>query len=350
MKKVSQRATRVGDQIQKELADLLRNEVKDPRVGPVTVTHVDVTSDLSHATVHFTHLAGREKAAETLAALARTSGLPAQRAVAPARSLLGSAAALRVRRFDRVGHADLAADRRRDSSRQEAGIGTVTANPPRTRRPRRRVDGVLLLDKPSGPVLQRGAAARQAHVRRRKGRSHRDARPARVGAAPAVLRRGDQVRAIPARRHQTLYGHGALRRHDDDRRCGRAGPGNASGRPGALRRGSGAPRLHRPADAGATGVLRAQVRRTQSLRIRACGHRRPAAAARDRDPRPLAACVECAGRRSRRHVQQGDLYPRPGRGHRHGDWAAARISRDCGGRRPADSVSPMQSRWSDWKR
>jgi ribosome-binding factor A len=74
MKKVSQRATRVGDQVQKELADLLRNEVKDPRVGPVTVTHVDVTSDFSHATVHFTHLAGREKAAETLAALARTSG------------------------------------------------------------------------------------------------------------------------------------------------------------------------------------------------------------------------------------------------------------------------------------
>jgi ribosome-binding factor A len=38
MKKTSQRATRVGDQVQKELADLLRNEVKDPRVGPVTVT------------------------------------------------------------------------------------------------------------------------------------------------------------------------------------------------------------------------------------------------------------------------------------------------------------------------
>ena len=74
MKKPSQRATRVGDQIQKELADLLRNEVKDPRVGTVTVTHVEVTSDLSHATVHFTHLAGREKADETLKALARTAG------------------------------------------------------------------------------------------------------------------------------------------------------------------------------------------------------------------------------------------------------------------------------------
>jgi ribosome-binding factor A len=74
MKKHSQRAMRVGDQIQKELADLLRNEVKDPRVGSVTVTHVDVSPDLSHATVNFTHLAGREHADETLAALARTSG------------------------------------------------------------------------------------------------------------------------------------------------------------------------------------------------------------------------------------------------------------------------------------
>jgi ribosome-binding factor A len=74
MKKHSQRAVRVGDQIQKELADLLRNEVKDPRVGEITVTHVDVSADLSHAKIHFTHLAGREHADETLKALARTSG------------------------------------------------------------------------------------------------------------------------------------------------------------------------------------------------------------------------------------------------------------------------------------
>ncbi|MCC7325747.1 MAG: 30S ribosome-binding factor RbfA [Burkholderiales bacterium] len=74
MKKYSQRAIRVGDQIQKELADLLRSEVKDPRVGAVTVTHVEVSSDLSHATVHFTHLAGSEHAAETLEALGRTAG------------------------------------------------------------------------------------------------------------------------------------------------------------------------------------------------------------------------------------------------------------------------------------
>ena len=74
MKRQSQRAHRVGDQIQRELADLLKNEVKDRRVGPVTITGVDVSADLSHATVRFTHLAGKEQAADAIAALSRTAG------------------------------------------------------------------------------------------------------------------------------------------------------------------------------------------------------------------------------------------------------------------------------------
>ena len=74
MKRHSQRAQRVGDQIQRELADLLKNEVKDPRVGPVTVTGVEVSADLSHATVRFTHLAGRDQADAAVQALARTGG------------------------------------------------------------------------------------------------------------------------------------------------------------------------------------------------------------------------------------------------------------------------------------
>jgi ribosome-binding factor A len=74
MKRTSQRAHRVGNQIQRELADLLKNEVKDPRVGPVTVTGVDVTADLSHASVRFTHLAGRETAQAASDALARAAG------------------------------------------------------------------------------------------------------------------------------------------------------------------------------------------------------------------------------------------------------------------------------------
>src|SRR4030095_8698443 len=69
-----QRAQRVADQLQRELADLVANEVKDPRVGRITITHVDVSADMSHATVHFTHLAGKEHAKDAVAALARTAG------------------------------------------------------------------------------------------------------------------------------------------------------------------------------------------------------------------------------------------------------------------------------------
>ena len=74
MKRASQRPQRVGDQMQRELADLLANEVKDPRVGPVTITGVDVSGDLAHAIVRFTHLAGSDTGKAAAQALARTAG------------------------------------------------------------------------------------------------------------------------------------------------------------------------------------------------------------------------------------------------------------------------------------
>jgi ribosome-binding factor A len=74
MKRPSQRPQRVGDQMQRELADLLANDVKDPRVGPVTITGVDVSGDLAHAIVRFTHLAGSDTGKAAAQALARTAG------------------------------------------------------------------------------------------------------------------------------------------------------------------------------------------------------------------------------------------------------------------------------------
>ncbi len=74
MKKGSQRLQRVAEQVQQELADLLRTEVKDPRVGMVTVTQVEVSADAAHAKVFFTALTGREHGKEATAALARTAG------------------------------------------------------------------------------------------------------------------------------------------------------------------------------------------------------------------------------------------------------------------------------------
>jgi ribosome-binding factor A len=47
------RARRVAEQVQRVLADMLRRDVRDPRLKPVTITHVRMSPDLSHAWVHF---------------------------------------------------------------------------------------------------------------------------------------------------------------------------------------------------------------------------------------------------------------------------------------------------------
>lgn len=53
MAKDNPRARRLGEQIQRELTLLLRREVKDERIGNVTITHVAVTADLRTARVHY---------------------------------------------------------------------------------------------------------------------------------------------------------------------------------------------------------------------------------------------------------------------------------------------------------
>ncbi len=62
----SSRAARVADQIQRDLAVLLQREMKDPRLGIVTVSAVEVSSDLQNAKVFVTFL-GKEEAEEIAA-------------------------------------------------------------------------------------------------------------------------------------------------------------------------------------------------------------------------------------------------------------------------------------------
>ncbi len=68
------RTDRVGDQIRGEIADILMRRVKDPRVGFVTVTAVDVAADLKHAWVYLTILQEGPQGAEAMAALSRATG------------------------------------------------------------------------------------------------------------------------------------------------------------------------------------------------------------------------------------------------------------------------------------
>jgi ribosome-binding factor A len=51
------RAARVADLIQIEIADILRKEIKDPRIGSLTVTDVNVSDDLRIAKVYFVEMA-----------------------------------------------------------------------------------------------------------------------------------------------------------------------------------------------------------------------------------------------------------------------------------------------------
>lgn len=55
---VPNRGYRVADQIQRDLAELIARELKDPRVGMVTLNAVEVTPDYAHAKVFFSLLTG----------------------------------------------------------------------------------------------------------------------------------------------------------------------------------------------------------------------------------------------------------------------------------------------------
>ena len=50
------RTSRIGDQLQKELASLIQFEVKDPRLGMVTINEVRVAKDLGYADIYYTVL------------------------------------------------------------------------------------------------------------------------------------------------------------------------------------------------------------------------------------------------------------------------------------------------------
>jgi ribosome-binding factor A len=55
------RARRVAEQVQRILAQMLPREVRDPRLKPVTITHVKVSPDLTHVWVHYTILTGETR-------------------------------------------------------------------------------------------------------------------------------------------------------------------------------------------------------------------------------------------------------------------------------------------------
>ena len=74
MAKEFSRTRRVGEQMQRELSELIQRELKDPRVGMITVTGVEVSRDMSHAKVFVTVLGGQQSVEQSLAALGHAAG------------------------------------------------------------------------------------------------------------------------------------------------------------------------------------------------------------------------------------------------------------------------------------
>lgn len=60
MPKDFSRTRRVGEQIQREMAQLVQQEIKDPRLGLVTISAVKLSKDMSHANIFFTVLDANE--------------------------------------------------------------------------------------------------------------------------------------------------------------------------------------------------------------------------------------------------------------------------------------------------
>ncbi|MES2538203.1 MAG: 30S ribosome-binding factor RbfA [Pseudomonadota bacterium] len=74
-KTIPARGLRVADQIQRDLAEIVAFELKDPRVGMITITEVQITPDYAHAKVFFTMLSDDKEAIQnTVTGLSKASG------------------------------------------------------------------------------------------------------------------------------------------------------------------------------------------------------------------------------------------------------------------------------------
>ena len=68
------RSRRIAEQVQRELSDIIRLGLKDPRVGMITLTDVEMTPDNAHARVYFTLLGDPSRIEEAQAGLQHAAG------------------------------------------------------------------------------------------------------------------------------------------------------------------------------------------------------------------------------------------------------------------------------------
>jgi ribosome-binding factor A len=69
------RQDRLKDQIKREIADILLYTIKNPRLGFITVTDVEVSRDLKYAKVYYSAMGSRTEKADSARTLERTRGV-----------------------------------------------------------------------------------------------------------------------------------------------------------------------------------------------------------------------------------------------------------------------------------
>ena len=134
---IPNRGFRVADQIQRDVAELIR-DLKDPRIGMVTIHAVEVTPDYAHATVFFSVLIGDPAECETGAQ--RGGRLHPQRPLQAAADPHRADAALQVRPHHRARRRADGADRQGERDAREGRLNRSAAarhRPPEHRAPRR---------------------------------------------------------------------------------------------------------------------------------------------------------------------------------------------------------------------
>ena len=70
----SRRVERVSDLIKQEISNIIRNDLKDPRVGFITVTSVDLSQDLRHAKVFISVMGTEDERLKSMEGLERAAG------------------------------------------------------------------------------------------------------------------------------------------------------------------------------------------------------------------------------------------------------------------------------------
>ena len=273
------RAFKVADQIQRDLTELIARELKDPRVGMVTIQAVEVTPDYAHAKVFFSVLVGDPD--ETQAGAQPGRRIPAQRPVQAPAHPHRAHAALPVRPHHRACGRHERPDRQGRRLPFQGRLDHERATHPGAAAP---CAWGVAARQTAGSVQQRRPAESQVAAARREGRPHRHARSAGHRRAAAVLRRGHQVQPAASRRRQDLRGRGAPGREDHHRR--RRGRGDRRTRRCGVHAGrlleARAGAFHRPDPPGAADAQRAEERRQGAVRIRARRHRSRARSARRR--------------------------------------------------------------------